>query len=204
MALCVRRIALSLGFVLAFTSAHSQQYLKTHNADLAVGGTGQFTTAITSQSQLNHQWATESAGFLLSFREHALPFAGLELNYQYSSLSERFASSTGLPLANIPVAFHEGTAAYLFHPHFRHLQPFVGLGGGVIFFNPSRSTLLSQYRATGLAEFGFDIPTRNPHLGFRMQGRSLLYRAPNFRNASLSSSRWVSTEEPSASVYFRF
>lgn len=125
------------------------------------------------------------------------------MNYQYSSLSERFSANNGKPLANIPVAFHEGTAAYLFHPHFRHLQPFVGLGGGAIFFNPSNGVQY-QYRGTGLLELGMDLPTHNPHLGFRLTGRSLLYRAPNFYSASLSSSRWVSTEQPAASVYYRF
>lgn len=199
---CVRRIAISLA--LSFTVLPvSAQFYKLHNADVAVGGTGQFTTSITSQVFLNHQSTTQSAGFLLSMRDHPVSFAGVELNYQYSSFSERFYGTNSFQLAKVPIAFHEATAAYLVHPHFRHLQPFVGLGGGATFFVPSNG-IPYQLRGTGLAEFGMDLPTSNPHLGFRLQGRALFYRAPNFRNAALASSRWVATEEPSASVYLRF
>lgn len=40
-----------------------------HNADVAVGGTGQFTTSMTDQTDTNHQATTDSAGFLLGFRD---------------------------------------------------------------------------------------------------------------------------------------
>lgn len=103
----------------------------------------------------------------------------------------------------MPLGFHEATAAYLLHPHYRHFRPFVGLGGGALYFDPSVH-VRTQIRPAGLAETGFDLRTSNPHLGFRVQGRWLLYRAPNFNNSGLSSSRWVSTSEPSASVWVHF
>ena len=197
-----RCLVATFAVALACIPVHAQFY-KIHNADVAVGGTGQFTTSLTSQRYLPHQATTDSAGFLLSFREHPVSWAGIELNYQYSAFSERFVNTQSVPLANVPVAFHEGTGAYLIHTHFRHFQPLIGVGGGVLLFGPS-GNYTDQLRGTGLFEIGFDIPTSNPHVGFRVQGRSLLYRAPNFDNAGLSSSRWVSTNQPSASVYYRF
>jgi hypothetical protein len=187
---------------IAFVSAPAQVY-KLHSADVAVGGTGQFTTSITSQNNLPHQSTTESAGFLFSLHDAPVAWAGIELNYQYSSFSERYVSSTNQPLVNIPISFHEATAAYVFHPHFRHLQPFVNVGGGAIYFDSTAQTVY-QWRGTGLVETGFDIPTANKHIGFRIEGRGLFYRAPNFHTPAIASSRWVATEEPSASVYYRF
>ncbi len=183
-------------------SAHGQVY-KLHQADVAVGGTGQFTTSTTSQDNVPHQATTDSAGFLLTLRDHPLSFAGVEFNYGYTKFHERFTSLQSAPLANLPASVHEATGAYLFHRNYKRFQPFVGVGGGALFFNPQQGTL-SQTRGVGLFEVGAEVPTSNPHLGFRVQARSLNYRAPNYNQPAISSSRWVSTNEPSASVFFRF
>ena len=191
-----------IAVTLAFTPAFSQLN-EGHHADVAVGGTGQFTTSITSQSNLGHNATTNSTGFLLSLRAQPLKFAPVELNYQYSSFSERFGAHNTPLNTYVPLSFHEATAAYILHPHYRKFRPFVGVGGGSLYFDPTVH-VKTQIRPTGLFEVGFDMHTANPHLGFRVQGRSLLYRAPNFNNPALSSSRWVATNEPSASVYVRF
>ena len=195
----------ALACVLALLPAVAcAQLYKLHDADVAVGGTGQFTSSITSQRNVPHQATTDSVGFLGSFREHPVAWAGVEVNYGYTPLSERFTSNSSVLLANVPVSLHEFTAAYMFHSHLRRLQPFVNAGGGALYFHPYPVAVTTQWRATGLFEIGADIPTRNPHMGFRVQARSLLYRAPNFRNANIASSRWVSTNEPSAGAYIRF
>lgn len=198
------RLLAALSIIVFASTCASGQFYKIHNADVAVGGTGQFTTSITDQETVPHQGTTDSAGFLLSFRDHPVAWAGIEFNYGYSSFSERFIGLNSLPLASVALSAHEATAAYLFHPHFRKLQPFVGVGGGALYFHPYPVAFNPQWRGTGLFEIGADIPTSNPHLGFRVQARSLLYRAPNFNNSSIATSRWVATNEPSASVYVRF
>ena len=195
--------AVSLLCASAAVSAQGQFY-RLHQADIAVGGTGQFTTSLTDQSNfLPHQSTTDSAGFLLTLRDHPVSFAGVEFNYGYSKFSERFTTVTGARLAYLPASEHEATGAYLFHRNYKRFQPFVGIGGGALFFNPLQGTL-SQTRGVGLFEIGAEVPTSNRHLGFRVQARSLNYRAPNYNQPGLSSSRWVSTNEPSASVFLRF
>ena len=184
--------------------AAKAQFYKVHNADLSAGATGQFTTSITSQNNVAHQLTTDSVGFLGSFREHQVAWAGVEVNCGDAPLSERYMNDANTQIANVPLSMHEFTAAYIFHPHFRHLQPFVNVGGGALYFHPYPAPVTTQWRGTGLVEVGFDVPTKNPHMGFRVQGRSLIYRAPNFNNAGIASSRWVSTSEPSAMVYARF
>ena len=184
-------------------SARAQAY-KIHNADVAVGGTGQFTPSITDQTNTPHQATTDSAGFLLSFRDHPVSWAGIELNYGYSSFSERFTSLASVSLESVPLSFHEAIAAYVLHSHRHGIQPFATVGGGALYFNPSPVHVYTQLRGTGLVDVGADMLTSNPHFGFRIQGRSLYYRAPNFNNASIATSRWVATVEPSASVFMRF
>jgi hypothetical protein len=186
-----------------YLGAQAQVY-KIHNADVAVGGTGQFTTSITDQTNTPHQSTTDSAGFLLSFRDHPVSWAGIELNYQYSSFTEKFVALNGRPLENVALSMHEATAAYLLHSHRRHLQPFVGVGGGALYFNPSPEHVVTQLRGVGLTTIGADMVSPASRLGFRVQARGLFYRAPNFNNPGIATSRWVATSEPSASVFVRF
>jgi hypothetical protein len=203
------RYFVPLALTLTAITAQAQFY-KIHNADVAIGGTGQFTTTLTSDGYtstgVNQQFTTNSPGALISFREHPVAWAGVEVNYSYTRYSQRYQdynstsnSTTGYSLSN---DVHELTAAYMFHPHFLHLQPFVNVGGGALDFLPDGT--VHQWRSAGLLETGFDIPTSNKHFGFRVQGRSLYYRAPNFDHASLSTRSWVVTEEPSLSAYIRF
>jgi hypothetical protein len=198
-----------MGLVTAST-AHAQFY-KLHDADVGVSATGQFTTDITSQTisstgaVLPHQATTTSPGVVVTLRDHPFAWAGVEFNYQFTRFSERYTAyprNQGPQNFNIPVSIHEATGAYLFHPHFRHLQPYVGVGGGAIDFRPSAGP--NQWRGAGLFEVGLDIPTSNPHFGFRVGARSLIYRAPNFNNSLISSSRWVATDEPQAGTWIRW
>jgi hypothetical protein len=188
----------------ATVAAHSQMY-KLHNADVGVSATGQFTTPLTSNGPALQQ-TTTSPGFTFTLRDHPVAWAGIELNYGYTRYSQRYTysvvNSSTIGSASVENNVHEATAAYLFHPHFRKLQPFVGIGGGALDFMPTQGP--NQWRGTGLLEAGLDIPTSNPHFGFRVQGRSLIYRAPNFGSSTIASRSWVATSEPSGGVYIRF
>ena len=181
-------------------AAHGQFY-KLHNVDLGVSAISPFTKSLTNDSN-SVQETTDTTGFLFTMREHPFAWAGVEFNYGYSKYSQVYVAPGAT--AQVKSYNHEATAAYLFHPHFRKLQPFVGVGGGAIDFDPAGGAVANQWRGAGLLEAGLDIPTKNPHLGFKVQGRSLFYRAPNFYNALVSSRAWVATVEPSAGVYFRF
>ena len=181
-------------------AAHGQFY-KLHNVDLGVSAVGPFTKTLNSNSA-SVQRTTDTTGFLFSMREHPFAWAGVEFNYGYSKYSQTYTAPAAS--ARVSTYNHEATAAYLFHPHFRKLQPFVGVGGGAIDFLPAAGVASNQWRGAGLLEAGLDLPTRNPHLGFKVQGRSLFYRAPNFYNPAISSASWVATVEPSAGAYWRF
>ena len=190
------------------TAASHAQFYKLHNADISGSAIGQFTTPLTVNNPSIVQNTTDTFGGEFTLREHPVAWAGIELNYAYTEFNENYSFTgnlltTGSYAYKVRTDAHEATAAYLFHPHFRKLQPFVAIGGGSIDFVPQTSGT-NQWRGAGLVELGFDLPTSNPHFGFRIQGRSLIYRAPNFSQPLLASKSWVSTEEPSVGAWYRF
>ena len=195
-----RLLAPVFALSLAATAAQAQFY-KLHNVDLTGSAVGQFTTPLTSNNTGVTQYTTDSFGGLFSLREHPVPWAGIEFNYSFTDFQERYVGPTYYQ--HVKTDAHEATAAYIFHPHFRKLQPFVNVGGGYIDFVPSVAGP-NQWRGVGLLEVGFDVPTSNPHFGFRVQGRTLVYRDPNFYSSQIGSKTWVSTEEPTLGAYLRF
>lgn len=197
---CVLSLCL---FATSALAAHAQFY-KVHNSDVGLNAEGVFANRVLTSDTPNTLRTTDTTGFLFSFKEHPVPWAGIEFNYGYSKYANRFTDGFGVPSADIKATRHEATAAYIFHPHIKHLQPFVAVGGGYLGFIPIVGTIPNQWRGTGLLETGFDIPTQNPHLGFRVQGRALFYREPNFFNSAISTETWVARPEPTAGVYFRF
>ncbi len=195
------RLILTLsGFSIAVASANAQFY-KLHNTDIGGGAIGQFTTDLPASNPSNvTQNTSNSFGGMFTLRTHPVSWAGLEFNYGFTEYHQYYTAPTYT--ASVKNDAHEATAAYLFHPHFRKLQPFVAVGGGYIDFVPQ--TGQNQWRGTGLVEAGLDIPTSNPHMGFRVQGRSLIYRNTNFEQPALASRQWVATSEPSVGVWYRF
>ena len=222
----VIRYAVPMLLAVSALSAHGQFY-RLKGARVSVGGTrgravpaanaSPSSTSYAASSAIGplaetisgqQQFTTASAGVLGSLLFHPKPWAGIEVNYSYTHYSERFSYNetptlTRAQLVSVPTSAHEATGAYVFHPKHIKFQPFVNVGGGGIFFNPIGQNA-GQWRGAGLLETGFDIPTSSPHLAFRVEGRALFYRAPNFNTPLLSSRSWRSTEEPSLSAVYRF
>ena len=209
----------------AAVSAHGQFFRSPlKGGDIAVGGTGDFSTIVTQnpsggqfrltgpagtiyQNVSNEQqYTTFSAGFLGSIQMHPKPWAGIEFNYGFTHRSEiyqfNYSSTAATQQVRVGTDVHEATGAYVFHPKHIPFQPFVNIGGGALDFAPQ--SYANQWRGAGLVETGFDIPTSNKHLAFRVEGRALIYRAPNFNNPVISTRSWRVTEQPSVSAVYRF
>jgi len=211
-------------------SAHAQWW-KLNHGNVAVGGTGQFNTVLTSNPNTvpytsgtttvnvgaQRQDTTWSAGFISSMQLHPVSWAGIQLNYGYTHYQERYSfnySNTSVrQYASVPTDWHEATAGYLVHPKHIPFQPYMVIGGGAIDFLPAHGNAYNnlavsyghnQWRGAGLLEMGFDMPTHSKHVGFRVSGRSLYYRAPNFGTPQISTRSWRVTTEPAVSVYYKF
>lgn len=219
----ILRRSVPVFLALAAITAHGQ-YLKSHGASLSVGGTGQFSTLLESNSSyqpftysipngttttsifLQQQYTTGSVGFVSSLQLHPVSWAGIALNYGFNHYQERFqyqyANTNTTGHTNVTTDAHEFTGGYLLHPKHIPFQPYVEVGGGAIDFTPWVGS--NQFRGAGLLETGFDLPVKNEHIGFRISGRSLYYRSPNFYNSAISSRSWRVTEEPAVSAFYRF
>ena len=216
--------ALPLCLTLAAVSTQAQFY-RLKGATVAVSGTNLWTTPVTDDATPStaivgtppnalretvsgqQQSTTSKPGVLASFGFHPVAWAGIEFNYQFSQFDEKYSFNyssqpTTQVTQRVPEAFHEFTGTYQFHPPHIKFQPYVNVGGGYIDFLPYLAN--NQWRGTGLVETGFDIPTKSPHVAIRVQGRALIYRAPNFYNTALSSRSWRVTEEPTAGLVYRF
>jgi hypothetical protein len=200
-------LATLCGFALAAASARAQFY-KLHNADIGGGAIGQFTESLPAQNASSIEDTTHNSfGGMFSLRDYPVAWMGLELNYAYTEYGRNIINEQAVGGYNQYVHNdqHEATAAYLIHPHlhYRSVKPFVALGGGYIDFVPSYAGS-NQWRGTGLVEVGLEIPTSNPHFGFRLEGRELVYRHPDFNQSNLASRTWAATSEPMFGVWYRF
>ena len=223
------QLILPLLFTLGSIAAQAQSRFdfadKLHGGSISAGAVGVFSTELTADPvggtfpvataggpplllgvSNQQQFTTDTVGLDVSFQFHPRPWAGVEVNYGFSRYSElyqfNYSNATTPQTARVLTDAHEATAAYQFHPKHIPLQPFINVGGGAIDFVPT--TASNQWRPAGLLEVGIDVPTHMSHVGFRIEGRSLYYRAPNFQSVALSTHAWRATEEPSASVYYRF
>lgn len=215
--------AVTLCMTLAAVSAQAQ-FNRLKGATISVSATQEFTTPVTNNASSvstvvgtppnalretaynQQQGATSKPGVMAQFGFHPISWAGIELNYQFVQFEEQYSynyvGQSAKQYTRAGVAFHEATAAYQFHPPHIKFQPYVNVGGGAVDFLPYLAS--NQWRGAGLVETGFDIPTKSPHLAVRVQGRALIYRAPNFNNSAISTRGWVVTEEPTAGLVYRF
>ena len=206
-------------------SLANAQYMKAHGVSISVGATSPFDRTLTTEPSSGifviptpaggvinttvsnqKQFTTDSVGFLTSMQFHPKPWAGIELNYGFNHYQERYAfdysAATTAQTLHVTTDVHEFTGAYQFHPKHIPFQPFVNVGGGALDFTPRAQS--NQIRGAGLLEAGFDLPTYKGHVGFRIEGRSLYYRAPNFYQEAISTRSWRVSVEPSVSTYYRF
>jgi len=184
----------------SYVSRHDRDWRNT----AAVGVTRQLSQSMTNGGPAT-VWTTDSTGFLATIRSTPFWGTGTEINYGYTQLSEEYRAAfvPGVYTRSVvPASMHELTGAFVWESHYRGVKPFLSLGGGAIDFVPLGNQQ-HQWRGAGLAEWGLDIPASR-HLGIRVEGRGLFYRAPNFNVSALESRSWVATVEPAVSLYTRW
>jgi hypothetical protein len=105
--------------------------------------------------------------------------------------------------------------SYLFQsPTVYGVQPYLSLGGGIIYFSPIDGTITNlntpvATHLTGqlLPEFTFNFGLNYPifsRLGVRGGLRGLKYKTPDFHQFAIDTKTLRTTLEPNISVYYRF
>jgi opacity protein-like surface antigen len=178
-----------------------------HWQEVSVQGTG-FFTKDSSGDEIN-QHATDTGGFILSYRYHFNSWLAGDASYGYARNTQQNLTSSG-PLS-LRANVHQATGALVVtapHRIFR-LDLFVLAGAGALVFDPTgnagglASDGQSQSRATFVYGGGADYELTR-HFTLRAEYRGLVYERPDFDLATLNSGATTHTAQPSAGIVLRF
>jgi opacity protein-like surface antigen len=175
--------------------------------EIAVQGSG-FFTKDSSGSGIN-QLATDTGGFLVSYRYHFNRWLAADATYGYDRNTQENLTSTGA--FNIEANVHQATGALVVTaPHkIIGLKPYVLAGSGALIFEPTGnpegfvSGASTQAPPVFLYGGGVDYDL-TAHLALRAEYRGFVCDWPDFGLPSLHSGATTHTAQPSAGIVFRF
>src|SRR6267378_2588468 len=202
----IRKIAVAtvLGALLCASGTMAQEG---RWQEISVQGTG-FFTKDSSGDGIN-QHATDTGGFLLSYRYHFNRWLAADASYGYARNTQQNFTSSG-PF-NVQANVHQATGALVVtapHRIFR-LAPYVLAGTGALVFDPtgnaggSVSGAQSQSKAAFVYGGGADYDLSR-HFTLRAEYRGFVYGRPDFDLAAIHSGTTTHTAQPSAGIVFRF
>jgi opacity protein-like surface antigen len=175
--------------------------------EISVQGTG-FFTKDSSGNGIN-QHATDTGGFLLSYRYHFSRWLAADASYGYARNTQQdFSSSAPLSVqANV----HQATGALVVTVPRRvfKLHPYALAGAGALVFDPTGnvggfvSGAQSQTKAAFVYGGGADYDL-GKHFTLRAEYRGFVYERPDFGLGALHSGATTHTAQPSAGIVFRF
>jgi opacity protein-like surface antigen len=175
--------------------------------EMSVQGTG-FFTKDSSGNGIN-QHATDTGGFLLSYRYHFNTWLAADASYSHARNAQQNFTSSG-PFS-VQANVHQATGALVVTVPRRvfRLHPYFLAGAGALVFDPTGnrggfvSGAQSQSRAAFVYGGGADYDL-SIHFALRAEYRGFVYGRPDFDLASLHSGATTHTAEPSAGIVFRF
>lgn len=178
-------------------------------SDVGVQGMGFFT-----QNSSGNSWtqnATETGGFLASYRYHVNRWLSVEAAYGYARNTQKSTTDTyGFgQQANL----HQMTAGFVVSlPVARRwkISPYLIAEGGALIFDPTGNSYgitsgSAQRQTRGAFVYGggmnFAITKR---IALRAEYRGLVYHTPDFQLSSLGSGNLTQSGQPSMGIVFRF
>lgn len=174
-------------------------------ADISLSGSVLSMNSV-SNNTITRVGAT-AGGALGSFRFWATPGNGIEFNYGHANLNQTV--STALGKTSLDSGIHEVSGAYLFRLKTAgHIQPFVGLGGAYLQFNPKKNLSLSpapqsQNKPGLLYVVGLDY-LLTQHFAVRGEFRGLVFAAPSFMTETFRSNTMHHLSQPTFGMVYRF
>jgi len=197
-------VAMDLGLLVCASGVMAQEG---RWQEISVQGTG-FFTKDSSGDGIN-QRATDTGGFLLSYRYHFTRWLAADASYGYARSTQQNLTSSG-PLS-VQANVHQATGALVVtapHRIFR-LSPYALAGAGTLVFDPTGnaggfvSGAQSQAKAAFVYGGGADYEL-TMHFTLRAEYRGFVYERPDFDLATLNSGATTHTAQPSAGIVFRF
>ncbi len=166
---------ITCGVLISIPSLAQEDYTS-YKSDVTVQGIGSFVKSTTDKG--TQQSATNSGGVLGTYRYYFNPHNGVEVNYGYTSNTEKYNG------AGVNTNSHEVTAAYVYRFPQKCWSPFVLAGVGALVFDPKDfSGASTQARAAFVYGGGADVNLTN-HLFLRAEYRGFVYNSPTYDYAA--------------------
>jgi len=175
--------------------------------EIGIQGTG-FLTKDSNGNGIN-QHATDTGGFLVSYRYHFNRWLAADASYGYARNTQQNFISSG-PLS-VQANVHQATGALVITSPRRvfKLNPYALAGAGALLFDPTGNVggfaagAQSQAKAAFVYGGGADYDFSR-HFTLRAEYRGFAYERPDFQLNALHSGATTHTAQPSAGLVFRF
>ncbi|HEY4359553.1 MAG TPA: outer membrane beta-barrel protein [Bryobacteraceae bacterium] len=173
----------------------------THTQEITVQGTGSFVTNTMKDGV--QQSASNTGGFLASYRFFFNRNSGVEVNYGFENNTQIYGA--GGSLAGVGTRSHEASAAYVFRFPLKRITPFALAGTGALVFDPKNfAGANAQARAAFVYGAGADVNLAK-HWFLRGEYRGFVYDSPDYSIAGLNGAdRVTHRAEPSLGFGFRY
>jgi outer membrane autotransporter protein len=200
-----RVLILSLGMVLCISLAASAQE---NRSEISLQGTGLFTSSTTGNG--TDYSATNSGGFLGTYRYHLNHWISLEGAYGYSVNTQKYSLSSSA--FRIQSGIHDFTGSVVMNlPSRSHsrINPYLLVGGGALRFAPTSNQFNTVSNAQGQTKGAFVYGAGVNYaiyksLSLRAEYRGLIYSTPDFGFGALATNSVTHTAVPSIGLSFRF
>jgi hypothetical protein len=166
------------------------------------------------------QSPSNAAGVLFEVRHISNPLVGYEATYSYNRDDQSYkytgpisaiacnpSPCPGQPSGplSIPANAHEVTGDYIVSLPVANFRPFLLVGGGILFNQPSGSSSGAESATKGVLVYGGGVDwTMLPHLGIRGQYRGNVFKAPDLTTAFSSTGAFMHTAQPMIGAYLKF
>ena len=200
-----RVVVIFVGTILCFSLAASAQE---NRSEIGVQGSGLFTSSTTGNGTAYS--ATDSGGFLGTYRYHLNHWVSLEGAYGYSLNTQKYSNSSGA--FRIQSGIHDFTGSVVMNlPSRGHsrFNPYLLVGGGALHFVPTNDQFNTFSGAQGQTKGAFVYGAGINYgiykgLSLRAEYRGLVYGTPEFGFGALATNAVTHTAVPSVGLSFRF
>jgi outer membrane autotransporter protein len=200
-----RVLVIAMGIVLCFSLAASAQE---NRSEISLQGTGLFTRSTTGNSTAYS--ATESGGFLGTYRYHLNQWISVEGAYGYSVDTQKYSLASSA--FRIQSGIHDFTGSLVLNLPSRHhsrINPYFLVGGGALRFAPTSNQVNTISSAQGETKGAFAYGAGVNYavykgLSLRAEYRGLVYGTPDFGFGALATNSVTHTAVPSVGLSLRF
>ena len=202
----MRRTGIFLGSIIfLLTLAATAQE---NRSEISLQGTGFFTQGPSGNGSAYS--ATQTGGFLGTYRYHLNHWISAEGAYGYEANSQKYLLSSSA--FRIQAGIHQMTGSLVFNLPSRassRLSPYFLAGGGALLFEPTGNQFntlsAAQSQAKGVFVYGVGVNYAiRKGISLRAEYRGLVYGTPDFGFGALNTYSVTHTAVPSLGLTFRF